>query len=133
MPVLPADDFAGYLSRYPQEAAFSGDDPADVFDRYHVPEFVLYNDGVPLDRTRLLAHMRPARRNATAVEVRIDKIFGYDGHVAARYTLIATMRKGTVVATEITTVARLAPDGRLARVDQLTRVVDHSLVATSMQ
>jgi hypothetical protein len=133
MPVLPADDFAAYLARYPREAAFSGDDPADVFDRYHVPEFVLYNDGTRLDRARLLAHMRPARRNATAVEVRIDQIFGYDGHVAARYTLSATMRKGTVIATEIVTVGRLAPDGRLARVDQLTRVVDHSAIATAMQ
>jgi hypothetical protein len=130
---MTAEDFAGYLTRYPQEVAFTGDDPAGVFDRYHAPGFELWNDGVRLDRDRLLAHVRPARRRAAAVDVDVQQVVVYGDHAAARYTLTATMRSGAVIATEITTVARLAADGRLSRMDQLTRVVDHTLVATSMQ
>jgi hypothetical protein len=41
--------------------------------------------------------------------------------VAARYTLTATMRKGSMIATEIYMFGHLAPDGRLHHIDQVTR------------
>jgi len=41
--------------------------------------------------------------------------------VAARYVLTAVMRKGEVIDTEIFMFGRLAPDGRLREVTQLTR------------
>jgi len=44
-------DLHAYLTRYPEEIAF-GDQPAVVFDRYHVPDFVLHNDGIALNRDR---------------------------------------------------------------------------------
>jgi len=122
----PGRDLTRYLTRYPEEIAFGDEAPAIVFDRYHVPEFVLYNDGLPLDREKLLAHVRPARKNATQIDVRVQDALTCGDQVAARYTLTARMRQGHSVATDIHMFGTLAPDGRLIRVDQLTRNVPTS-------
>ncbi|WP_330180469.1 hypothetical protein OHB26_29220 [Nocardia sp. NBC_01503] len=46
--------------------------------------------------------------------------------VAARYTVTATMRTGRTIATEIYMFGDLAPDGRLHRVDAMTRDLPES-------
>jgi hypothetical protein len=118
-----ARDFAGYLERYPRELAFGDEDPADVFDRYHAPGYVLTNDGLPLDRERLLAHVRATRRRVTGVSTSIKDLVVAGERVAARYVLTAVMRKGPVIPTEILTFGRLASDGRLVSAVQLTRAL----------
>jgi hypothetical protein len=65
----PGDDLMGYLTRYPQELTFGPEDPVAVFGRYHTDDFVLRNDGIPLDKQRLLAHVKVGRRNATQINV----------------------------------------------------------------
>ena len=120
---LPADDLAGYLEGYPVEITF-GDEPAEtVFDRYHRPDLVWVNDGLALDRERLLAHVRPARKRAVGVDVEVLDALMEGDRVAARYVLTARMRKGRTLATEIHMFGRLAIDGRLSRVDQITRTL----------
>lgn len=118
-----ARDFAGYLERYPRELTFGDEDPADVFDRYHAPGYVLTNDGLPLDRERLLAHVHAARRRVTGVSTSIKDLVVDGDRVAARYVLTAVMRKGPVIPTEILTFGHLAPDGRLVSAVQLTRAL----------
>src|SRR5689334_9498715 len=113
----------GYLTRYPQEVTFGEEDPAVVFDRYHTPDFVMCNDGIPLDRDKLLAHVRPARKRARGVHVEVHETVSAADHVAARYTLTADMASGNSIATEIYMFGQLAADGRLQRIDQLTRDV----------
>jgi hypothetical protein len=106
---------------YPHQVAFGDEAAETVFERYHQPGFVLYNDGLPLDRERLLAHVRPARRRVSEIRVDVHDAV-VDGNVAAaRYTLTAVMRNGTSVATEIYMFGQVGDDGRLARVDQATR------------
>ena len=120
---LPAEDLAGYLRGYPAEITF-GDEPVEtVFDRYHRPDLVWVNDGLALDRERLLAHVRPARKRAIGVDVDVLDALTEGTRVAARYVLTARMRKGTTIATEIQMFGRLAIDGRLSRVDQITRTL----------
>jgi hypothetical protein len=116
--------FTDYLARYPQEAAFGDEEPAVVFDRYHAPGFTLHNDGLTLDRDRIVAHIRPVRRNAVAADVDIHQALTRGDQVAARYTLTARMRSGAVVATDIHVIGRVADDGRMLRLDQLTRTVE---------
>ena len=82
---------AAYLSRYPREVTFGQDDAGTVFDRYHTPDFVMCNDGVQLDREKLLAHVRPARRRARDVRVDVHETLSTADRVAARYTLAADM------------------------------------------
>lgn len=119
----PRDDLAGYLTAYPRQMSFSDDDPAEVMDRYHAPGFEMTNDGLRLDRERLLAHVKVGRRNATDVSVDVHDTAREGDRVAARYTLTATMRKGAVIATEIYMFGRLAPDGRIQHITQVTRTV----------
>jgi hypothetical protein len=117
----PAQDLVRYLERFPAEMGLSEDDPEAVLDRYCTSDFEHWNDGIRLDRERLIAHARPARRNATDVRVDVHDALVAGDRVAARYTLRASLRRGRVVETEIYMVGRLAPDGRLRRIDQITR------------
>ena len=114
---------ADYLTRYPHEITFGEEDPGAVFDRYHTPDFVMSNDGVRLDREKLLAHVRPARKRARDVRVEVHETQSTADRVAARYTLTADLASGNTIATEIYMFGRLAADGRLQRVDQITRDV----------
>ncbi|HEX5200482.1 nuclear transport factor 2 family protein [Paractinoplanes rhizophilus] len=118
---LPGTDLAGYLTRYPVEITFGAEEPADVFDRYHAPGFVLSNDGIVLDRDRLLAHVASGRKRAAEIRTTVHAVATTGDVVAARYVLTAVMRKGQVIDTEIFMFGRLAPDGRLREVTQLTR------------
>jgi hypothetical protein len=122
-PQPPGADLTGYLSRYPHELTFGDEEPAAVFGRYHTDDFVLRNDGIPLDKERLLAHVRAGRRNATQIHVDVHDALVSNERVAARYTLTAVMRRGQVIVTDIHMFGELAPDGRLHRVEQLTRDV----------
>ena len=123
--MTPAADLASYLVRYPHEITFGDEDPAaTVFDRYHTGDYTVVNDGTPLDRDRLLDHVRPARKRAAGVEVEVYDALVEDGRVAAHYRLTASMRNGTVIATEIFMFGRLAEDGRLSHATQVTRPVN---------
>lgn len=121
-PPVPRDDLAGYLRSYVQEMAFGDEEPDVVMDRYHTPDIAWHSDGLHLDRERLAAHARPVRRTVTRCEVDVHDALVEGDRAAARYTLIALTR-GRHIVTEIHMFGRLAPDGRLRRVDQLTRIV----------
>ena len=116
-------DVADYLVRYPQEVTFGEENPASVFDRYHTPEFIMCNDGTHLDREKLLAHVGPARKRVKGVRVEVHETVSTADRVAARYTLTADMANGATVATDIYMFGQLSSDGRLRRVDQITRDV----------
>ena len=80
-----------YLVQYPQQVTFSEEDAGAVFDRYHAPDFVMCNDGILLDREKLLAHVRPARKRAKDIRVEVHETVSAADRVAARYTLTADM------------------------------------------
>jgi SnoaL-like domain len=114
---------ATYLTRYPQEITFGEEDAGTVFDRYHTPDFVMRSDGLQLDRERLLAHVRPARKRAKYVRIEVHETLSSADRVSARYTLTADMASEKTIATEIYMFGRLSADGRLRQVDQITRDV----------
>jgi hypothetical protein len=57
------------------------------------------------------------------VHVEVHETVTTTDRVAARYTLTADMASGITIATEIHMFGQLAADGRLRRVDQITRDV----------
>ncbi|GAA3442822.1 nuclear transport factor 2 family protein [Planomonospora venezuelensis] len=124
--LTPATDLAGYLTRYAEEITFGDEEPGTVMDRYHTPDYELVNDGILLDRQRLLDHVHSGRRRAAAVRVEVDEALVSGDRVAARYRLTASMRRGNVISTEIHMFGRLADDGRLRRATQLTRTIPAS-------
>ncbi|MET8877906.1 nuclear transport factor 2 family protein [Nocardia sp. NPDC004278] len=118
---LPGHDLAAYLTAYVAEMAFGAEEPEVIVDRYHTPDILWLSDGHPMDRNRLVAHAKPSRKNVTQCRVDIMDTIASGDRVAARYTVIATMRTGRTIATEIYMFGDLAPDGRLHRVDAITR------------
>lgn len=101
-----------------------------VFDRYHAPGFVLRNDGLPMGRDALVAHRRPARRNVVEMSVDVHEALAEGDRMAARFTIVAAMRQGHTVRTDIHMFGRLAADGRLQEIDQLTRDPDRQSIPT---
>ncbi|WP_196054552.1 nuclear transport factor 2 family protein [Nocardia aurantiaca] len=116
-------DLHEYLTTYPHEMAFGADDPGVLVDRWFTPDIDYRNDGFHLDRHALVAHARPARKNAESVRVEVHRALLSGDAIAAHYTLYATLRSSGPTATEICMIGRLADDGRIAEVDQLTRSV----------
>jgi len=116
-----ADRLTDFLTTYPQTMAFSEEDPGTVFDRFHTPDAVYVSDGLRLDRTRVVEHARPARKNVLSCEVDVHRVVLAGHEAAAHYTLVARMRKGRVVTTHVAMFARIADDGRIAHIDQVTR------------
>lgn len=116
------EDLIRFLVRYPSELTFGDEGPADVVDRWYAPGFVLRNDGLAIDRQRLLDHVRPARKNVVELHVDVHEALIVNDRIAAHYTLHAGMRTGATISTEILLIGRLAPDGRVAAIEQFTRV-----------
>ncbi|MFI1919682.1 nuclear transport factor 2 family protein [Nocardia sp. NPDC020380] len=127
---LPGRDIAAYLRTYATEMAFSAEPPEVIVDRYHTPDIVWLSDGHPMDRNRLAAHAKPSRKNVTQCRVDVTEALTSGDHVAARYTITATMRTGVTIATEVYMFGDLAPDGRLRRVDAITRDLPRAKKAT---
>ena len=119
----PAQDFAGYLRRYTEELTGGDDDPAAVVDRYHTADITWVSDGTHLDRDRLVAHVGPVRRNARSVRVEVHDVVVAGERVAARYTVRAERRRGRPLEIDVHLFGTLARDGRLRRVDQITRTL----------
>ncbi|MGW4350460.1 nuclear transport factor 2 family protein [Nocardia sp. NPDC004582] len=116
-------DLHEFLTTYPHDVAFAADDPSTVVDRWFTPDIDFRNDGLRLNRQSLIAHARPARKNAESVRVRIHRAVLSGDSIAAHYTMFATLRTTGPTATEVCMVGRLSPDGRIERIDQLTRSV----------
>jgi len=116
-----SEAFVRYLTAFPEEMALGTDDPEAVLDRYCTADFEHHNDGIRLDRERVVAHARPARKNVLSLRVDVHDSL-VDGHrVAARYTLHTAMRQGHDLSTEVFMFGELAADGRLRRIVSTTR------------
>ncbi|MGN9837306.1 nuclear transport factor 2 family protein [Nonomuraea sp. H19] len=115
--------FHAFLTEMPHELGLEDGDAAAVLDRYYVPEIEYWNDGIRLDRQRLLDHVKPARKNAVSVRIEVHESLVGEDLAAARYTLHAVMRNDKTVSMEIYLFARYAADGRIRRVDSITRTL----------
>ncbi|WP_137988479.1 nuclear transport factor 2 family protein [Streptomyces vilmorinianum] len=106
------------------EAVVRGEeDPAELMARYYTRDVVQIADGVRLDWDRLVAHLRPVRRNLIAFRFEVHEALAAGHRIAARFTIHARMRKGGPVTTRVHMFAEFTPDGLLRRAEQLTRAV----------
>ncbi|RVX45874.1 hypothetical protein EDD27_8699 [Nonomuraea polychroma] len=123
MPIDLAERFHAFLTEMPQELGLGNEDAAAIIDRYYVPEIEYWNDGICLDRQRLIDHVKPARKNGKSLRIDVHESLVGEDVAAARYTLQAGLRQGKTITMEIYLFARYAPDGRVRRVDSITRTV----------
>lgn len=120
-PSGPPVRFIGDFYTAYTEAALTEDDPAAVVDRFHTPDIVQIADGIRLDRERLIAHLRPLRKNLREYRFEVHEAVAEGQRLAARMTIHARMRGDKQVVTEVFLFGHFAPDGRLRRAEQLTR------------
>ncbi|MGW3319392.1 nuclear transport factor 2 family protein [Streptomyces fungicidicus] len=108
------------------DSTVRGDAPESVMDRHYTPDVIQVSDGLPLDHDRLLAHLRPVRRNVLDYRFEVHEAVA-DGHrIAARLTIHARTRKGGPTATEVHLFGEFTEDGRMRRAHQLTRALPAS-------
>ncbi|GAA1581017.1 hypothetical protein GCM10009678_74710 [Actinomadura kijaniata] len=125
-------DLVDFLVAYTRDMALSEEEPGVILDRYFVPDFQYRNDGLVIDRQRMIEHVRPVRKNVDRAAMAAGDRSGIEIHealvredrIAARWTLRTRLRKGRTFVAEVHMFGRLAPDGRIQRIDQLTRQLD---------
>ncbi|MFI1016210.1 nuclear transport factor 2 family protein [Streptomyces sp. NPDC020965] len=118
----PSRFIADFLTSFTDDILRGEEDPGTVVDRYHAPGFVQFADGNRIDREKLVAHVRPVRKNLIAGRVEVHEALASGDLIAARYTLYARMRKQPT-ATEVCFFGRFTPDGRLREARLLTRAL----------
>ncbi|MEU5405486.1 nuclear transport factor 2 family protein [Nocardia asteroides] len=123
MPRTPERFVADFFTAFTAAALDPGADPAAVVDRFHTPDVVQIADGIRLDRDRLVAHLRPVRKNLRDYRFEVHEVIADGDRMAVRMTIHATMRTTGTVATEVFLFGEFTPDGRLRRADQLTRAL----------
>lgn len=132
MAIRSAHDLTDFLIGYTRDMAVSDEEPGAILDRYFVSEFEYCNDGLVIDRRRMVDHAGPIRKNVDREAMAAADRAGLEVHeamvsgdrFAARYTLRTRMRKGATFAAEIYMFGRLAADGRIERIDQVTRELE---------
>jgi hypothetical protein len=103
------------------EQALAGEDAEAVVDRFYAPDLVQESDGIPFDQAKLVAHLRPIRKNLVSCRYEVHEALVDGDRIAARLTIHADLRHERGVATDVYLFGEVTPDGRLRRVNQLTR------------
>ncbi|MEU9609063.1 nuclear transport factor 2 family protein [Streptomyces sp. NPDC048057] len=116
----PKKFIADFYTSFTEEILHSGDEPGAIVDRFHEPGFVQVADGNVIDREKLMAHLRPVRKNAVSGRMEVHDALVDGDLLAARYTLHVTGRKGDTVS-DVHFFGRFAPDGRMRRAHVFSR------------
>ncbi|GGR90614.1 hypothetical protein GCM10010252_31800 [Streptomyces aureoverticillatus] len=120
----PPEQFvADFFTSFTDAVVHGSEDPSDLMSRYYTRDVVQVADGLPLDWDRLLAHLRPVRRNLRQFRCEVHEAFADGDRIATRFTIHARMRKGGPVSTRVHMFAEFTPEGLLRRSEQLTRSV----------
>ncbi|MFW6690280.1 nuclear transport factor 2 family protein [Streptomyces sp. MAR4 CNX-425] len=119
----PRQFIAELFTSFTREIVADDGDPGPVIDRYYTPDVVQIADGIRLDRDRLVAHVRPVRKNLADFAFEVHEALRDGERIAARFTIRATDRKGRRTATEVHLFGELAPDGRICRTHQISRTL----------
>lgn len=102
------------------------EDAGDSVDRYYTPDIMQISDGIPLDREKLVAHIRPLQKNLVAYRIEVHDALASGEQIAARFTIQAQLRKGAPLSTEVFLFGECAPDGRIRQAHQLTRTLSNT-------
>lgn len=128
-PPGPPDQFAGTPEQFVADffTSFTRDvlgdeDVETVHDRYHTEDVIEVVDGNRLDRGRLVAHLRPVRRNLGEFSFDVHEAVRSGNRIAARFTVRGVVR-GNAIGTEIALFGEFTEDGRLRRSHQFTRAL----------
>ncbi|GGT03357.1 hypothetical protein GCM10010254_24610 [Streptomyces chromofuscus] len=119
----PEQFIADFFTTFTNAVVHGSEDASDLMSRYYTRDVVQVADGVRLDWDRLVAHLRPVRKNLREFRFEVHEAFAVGDRIATRFTIHARMRKGGPVSTRVHMFAEFTPDGLLRRAEQLTLTV----------
>jgi len=124
MPHTP--DLKAFLAAVLTEVCF-GDETqhplTPTIDRYFAPDYRQRADGVELDRASFEAHIRHVRSTVSSATVEIMETLQEGNRIADRHLIQATKRDGSVIQVEVHLFGELAQDGRIRRINEVSRLI----------
>lgn len=118
----PKQFIADFFTSLNDELLSSDEDPAPIVDRYHTPDIVQVADGYRMDRDKLIAHVRPMRKNRTTGRMEVHEALANGDTIAARSTLYVRRRKKDLTI-EMYFFGQFTTEGRMRQSHVLTRMV----------
>jgi len=123
----PGTDLAAFIEAVLAQVCF-GDEatyPLEAtIDRYFTPDYQQRTDGEVVGRDGFAAHIRALRALAAGGSVTVLEALRDGNRVADRHQVTVTKRDGSTSQLEVYLFGELASDGRLRRVDEVSRIVD---------
>jgi hypothetical protein len=122
----PHHDLAAYLETALTEVCFGREEEHPLqatVDRYFTADYQQRTDGELADRDGFAAHIQAVRGLAAAGRIEVLEAVRDGSRIADRHRVTVTKRDGTVSELEVYLFGELAADGRLCRVEEISRVV----------
>lgn len=94
-----------------------------TIDRYFAPDYRQYTDGEVVDRDGFTAHIAALQARTVAGRIEVLEIVRQGNRIADRHEVTVTKRDGTTSRLEIYLFGELAEDGRLRRVNEVSRLL----------
>jgi hypothetical protein len=123
----PRTDLAAFIETALAEVCFGqeGSHPLEAaVDRYFTSDYTQRTDGTLSDRAGFVAHIRALRGLAAGGTIKVCEALREGERIADRHEVTVTRRDGSTSRIEVYLFGELAADGRLRRVDEITRVLD---------
>jgi hypothetical protein len=120
-------DDAAFIETALTEVCFGQEDshPLEAtIDRYFSPGYQQRTDGETADRNAFAGHIRALRALAATGSVRVLEVIRQGHRIADRHEVTITKRDGTTTRIQVYLFGEFAADGRLRRVDEVSRVID---------
>lgn len=121
-----AGDLAAYIAGALAEVCFGPEEihPLEAtVDRYFAPDYRQRTDGEEVDRRGFVEHIRALRRCVREGRVEVLEAIQQGDRIADRHRVSITRWNGSICQVEVHLFGELAADGRLRRVDEVSRVV----------
>jgi SnoaL-like protein len=135
MPMGPGADPAAYIETMLAEVCFGREDthPLEAtIDRYFTPDYEQCTDGELVGRDDFAGHIRALRGLVASGQVTVREVVRDGNRIADRHEVAVTRRDGTASQIEVYLFGEFANDGRLRRVDEITRVLAGSHTDASL-
>ncbi len=124
--MTPDTDLAEYIETVLTEVCFGREDsyPLQVtIDRYFAPDYKQRTDGELGDRKEFADHIEALRALVATGTIEVLETLRVGHRIAGRHRVTVTKRDGTTSQLEVYLLGELAKDGRLRRVDEISRVI----------
>jgi hypothetical protein len=119
-------DLATFITAALGEVCFGkeGTHPLEAtIDRYFSPDYEQCTDGETTDRAGFVAHVRTLRSLVGEGRIEVLEALRVGERIADRHRVTLTKSDSSTSQIEVYLFGTLDPDGRLRRVDEVTRVV----------